>query len=449
MVLAHVMPLHAQTVDTTAPASSQGNCANGICHVSMTGDQLVARAEQLVAAKDYKNAKPLIEILGQAPEFSMQYRFLKGYVAAETGDLKTAETEFRAILRDDPKQTRVRLELARIMMMMGKEAAADYNFRLVEHDSDLPPGIAQTIRTARGILRDKRKWHFNVDFGLAPDTNINGATSAESVNINFGPFQLPLTLDPNARKTSGVGITGGVSAGLRLKMSEKVAMLIDTDTHIVNYKGTFADDLDTQLAVGPEIRIGKTASLSVQGVGEQRWVGWDSAKRDLGLQIGLQKVLDAGQRVGVAIDTRKTWSQFSDSYSGNVFGGNATYERVIGRSFIASASVFGRIDDLRSKASSSTVYGANIGIGGELPLGVNAGINASLSSADYGAPQYLYSYEKRHDTRYYSRIYAGIRSIKFQGFSPSVEYDFTKVDSNYTLYASNRHRINFKLSRYF
>ncbi len=448
MTLAISTPLQAQSA-AQPEAGSPSKCVDGVCHVSFTGDELVARAEQLIAAKDYKNALPLIEILGKAPGFSIQHKFLKGFVAVETGDLKTAESEFREILVDHPEQTRVRLELARVMLLMGKQASADYNFRLAEHDSDLPPGIAQTIRTARGILRDQRKWHFNVDIGLAPDTNINGATSAQSININYGPFQLPSKLSEQARQKSGIGVTGGISAGLRLKMSEKLSLLIDSDTHIVNYKGTFADDLDTQLAVGPEIRISKTASLSIQAVGDQRWVGWKSAKRDLGLQLGLQKVLDVGQRIGVSIDARKTWSQFVDAYSGNVFGGNATYERIIGRSFIASASVFGRRDDLQAKALSNTVYGANVGIGGELPLGVNAGINASVSTAHYGAPQYIYSFDKRHDLRFYSRIYMGIRSIKFQGFSPSVEYDFTRNDSNYTLYESTRHRVNFKLSRYF
>ncbi len=447
MALVCGTPLFAQ--EAIGGSKQAPDCKDGICNISLTGDQLVARAEQLIAAKDYENANRIIDILGQAPEFSIQYRFLKGFVAVETGDLKTAEKAFREILRDHPEQSRVRLELARVMLLMGKEAAADYNFRLVESDSDVPPGIAQTIRTARGILRDKRKWNLNVNFGLAPDTNINGATSAESVNINFGPFQLPSRLSDDARKTSGVGQTGGISAGLRLKTSEKIAVLIDTDTRIVNYKSKFADDLDTQLGIGSEFRIGKTAALTVQVIGEQRWVGWESAKRDFGVQLSMQKILDAGQRIGFSVDSHKTWSQFSDAYSGNVLGGNATYERVIGKSFIASASIMGRIDNLRSEALSNKTFGATLGVGGELPMGVNAGVTAGISVANYNEPQYLFSFDKRHDQRYYGRVYMGIRSLKFQGFSPAFEYDFSKTDSNYTLYQSTRHRINFKLSRYF
>ena len=275
------------------------------------------------------------------------------------------------------------------------------------------------------------------------------STSAETVNINFGPLQLPLTLNPNARQQSGIGETGSISAGLRLHASDKVAILVDADSRGVNYKGTFADDFQVQVAAGPEIRLGKTASVSIQALSEQRWYGGKVANRDYGLQVGFQKVFDAGQRIGLAFDARHSDSQFSSSYSGEMFGGNITYERVIGRAFIASASVFGRVDDLNSKALSDKSFGASLGIGGELPKGLNAGINVSVSRALYDEPQYLYSNDKRQDWRYFSRAYLGLRSFKIYGFSPSIEYIFSKVDSNYTLYGSDRHRFNFKFARYF
>ncbi len=448
VAFAHVSPVFADAAVDMA-TQSQPACANGSCHVQMTATQVLARAEAFVAAKDYVNAKPFVEMLAKAPEFALQSQFLKGFIAAETGDLKTAETTFRAILRDHPTQTRVRLELARLMLMQGKEGSADYNFRLAQQDKDLPSEIAQTIRSARGVLRDKRKWHLNVDLGLAPDTNINSATSAESVNINFGPFQLPLTLNPNARAQSGIGQTGSISAGYRLRASDKIAILFDADGRGVNYKGTFADDFQVQAAAGPEIRIGKTASVSIQALGEQRWYGGKVANRDYGVQVGFQKVLDAGQRIGLALDARRSDSQFSDAYSGEMYGGNITYERVVGRAFIASASLFGRVDSLNSKAYSDKSFGASLGIGGELPWGINAGLNGSVSRALYQEPQYLYSNDKRQDWRFFSRAYLGLRSFKLLGFSPSVEYTFSKIDSNYTLYRSDRHRFNFKLARYF
>ncbi len=417
--------------------------------VKLTAPQLLAHVEQLIADHDFTAAAPLVEALGQAPGFELQQRFLRGYIAVETGDLKGAEVAFRAILRDHPKQTRVRLELARLMVLQGKEGSADYHFRLAQQDPDVPEDIAKTIRSTRSILRDSRNWRLNFDVGLAPDTNINSATSAETVNINFGPFQLPLTLDQSARQKSGIGQTGGISSGIRVKATNKIALLIDGDGRFVNYEGKFADDIQIQLSAGPEFRLGETSSVSVQALGEQRWFGGKRASRDFGARIGFQKVLNAGQRIGVSLDARQTNSGFSDSYSGRIIGGNLTYEHVIGRSFIASASVFGRLDDLESKAFSNKAFGLSAGLGGELPLGINAGLNASISRAIFDAPQQIYSDENREDLRLYGRAYLGMRALRLAGFSPSVEYVYSQVDSNYTLYESDRHRFNFKLSRYF
>lgn len=431
----------ASSIRTACPAEG--------CLIRMNGEQLIANAEKFIAEKDFASAMPLVDALGMAPQHALQYRFLKGYIAAETGDLPTAEKAFRGILQNHPDQTRVRLELARVLMMRGNESSADYHFRLAQDAEDLPENIAQTVRSARSILRNNRTWNFNFDVGLAPDSNINSATSAETVNINYGPFQVPLTLNADARKRSGIGQTGGFSAGLRLRASDKIALLIDSDARFTNYDDKIADNVQVQMAAGPELRIGNTSSFSLQAVGEQRWYGGRRANTDVGARAAFQKVLSAGQRVGVAIDSRHTSSNFSRAYSGWQVGGNATYEQVIGGTFIASVSLIARKDMLESKAFSNQSYGFNAGAGGELPWGINAGISASISRAVYDAPQYIYSSNVRKDTRYFGRVYAGLRSIKLAGFSPSVEYNFAKIDSNYSLYASDRHRVNFKLARYF
>ncbi|MFC4292520.1 surface lipoprotein assembly modifier [Sphingorhabdus arenilitoris] len=439
---------NADTAPSSIPSTVPG-CAAAPCSVKLTGPQMLAAAEQLIQNKDFVNAKPLVDALGLAPEYQFQHRFLKGFLAVETGDLEGAETMFRKILDDDPKQTRVRLELARVMMLRGKEGSASYHFRLAQQDKDLPEDIKQTVRGIRGILRNQRSWSVNLDLGIAPDTNINSATSAETVNINFGPFQLPLTLDENARKQSGIGQTAGLSAGLRLRANEKLALLIDGDARLVNYKGKVADDLQTQIAIGPELRIGESSSLSFQALGEQRWRGGERANTDFGARIGFQKILNEGQRIGLSIDGRNTDSGFSPAYSGWQIGSNLTYERVIGRAFIASASLFGRKDILDSQSFSNVSYGGSLGIGGELPLGINAGLSASVSQALFDAPQFIYSSDARKDLRLFGRAYAGIRAFKMFGFSPSIEYNFSQIDSNYLLYESTRHRVNFKLARYF
>lgn len=458
----HIAPAAAEeasgdaVAETAVQAPSPKCDASGTCRFQVTPAQLLAKAEALVHAKQYDRALPLVEALGQVPDLRMQQQFLAGYIAVETGDLKQAIKTFRSILDDNPGQTRVRLELARTYLMNGKEASADYHFRLAQNDDNLPDEIARTIRNTRSILRDQRVWRFSFDFGFAPDTNINGATNAETIDVNFGAIfpilgdaRGELELDENARQKSGIGQIAGFSGGVRLKASDKLAFLFDADSKVINYKGTAADDIVGQIAAGPEFRIARYASVSVQAVGQQRWYGGRLATREYGARVGLQTALSQGQRVGIELDGRRTESKLSDSYSGWQLGANATYEHLIGKSLIASASIFARRDLLESDGYSSLNYGLNLGIGGELPFGLNAGISGSISRSTFDEALEFYSTEKRQDWRSFARAYIGSRQVKVLGFSPSIDYNYSRVDSNYDLYQMNRHRVNFKFAKFF
>ena len=130
-------------------------------------------------------------------------------------------------------------------------------------------------------------------------------------------------------------------------------------------------------------------------------------------------------------------------------GAYATYERVIARRFIASASLFGRRDALKSSVYSNSEYGVNLGLGGELPHGITAGVSAGLSRAVFDKPLAIFSTSPRHDMRFNARATIGLRSLRWLGFSPSITYSYSKSASSLSLYDSKRSRIAFAFARYF
>ncbi len=444
--------LLAATLFSPAPALAdavQGSCADGVCRVSLTPDQLLAKAGELVAAHDFAQARPMVEALSVLPGYAVQTHFLSGYMAVESGDTAGAVSHFRSALAIDPKATRIRLELARALMLEGKKGAADYNFRLAAQDKNLPPEIAATIRASRGLLRDQREWHLSTNFGFAPDTNITNGTNAQTVDLVYGNQTIPLTLDANARKRSGLGQTGSLSAGWRGRLGENLALLVDLDGQGTNYSGSDSDDFTGQLAIGPELKLSDTVQLSAQAIGSQRWFGGSRASAQFGTRIAAQAELGSSQRVGLTFDGRHTSSQINPDYSGWNLGVYATYERVMMRSFVASATVFGRVDTLTSKAYSSRELGVNLGLGGELRHGINAGLSGGISRALYDAPLLAFSTEPRKDWRLNARVYVGIRSIRVAGFSPSITYSWSQNGATLPLYKSERSRFAFELARYF
>lgn len=442
-----VAGLLAATLPATQ-AIAEDCAAPGPCTVRMSADQVLHTAEKLVLERRFEEAAPLLAALENAPQYKMQRAFLIGYVDSETGNLDGAINEFRGILRDHPDQTRVRLELARALMLKGQDFSAEHHLRLAAKDRDLPSEVAATIRSQRGILRDRRTWHFDVNFGLAPDTNINSATRADTIDVVFGGGTLPLSLNHDAQAKSGVGRTGGFSGGVRLKMSPKTAMLVDLDTQLVDYSGGSYDDLTTQLAVGPEYKFDARTSFSVQALGAQRWYGWRTATTQAGMKFGAQRYLDRGERIGMQFDVRNTVDAFSPEYRGWSLGAYGTYERVIGKTMVASASVFARREMLQGAVYSNQEYGLSLGIGGEFPLGINAGISGGMSRVAYDAPMLIFSNSARRDWRLNGRVYLGLRSFRLFGFSPSLTYTYVSADSNYLFYKTNRNRLSFNLAHY-
>lgn len=438
----------------TAPAYAQQavatpDCSYGLCTVQLTPQQLLGEAEKLVAAGRYDEARPMVEALRQAPGFEFQTRFLTGFIAQRSGDLHKAADQYKAILANDPAQTRVRLELASTMLQMGERQAADRQFRMAEQSGDLTPDVARTIRTVRDVIRQQRAWRFDFSFGLAPDTNINNATSVDTVIGRFGDVEIPLELSEEAQAKSGTGQTATVSAGLRLPMARQMSMLVDLDTAGTNYSGGDYDDYSAQLAVGPELRIGQIASVSLQAVGSQRWFGGDLLTRQAGVRLGGQTAAGPRARLGVQLDLRRNDARFDDGFSGWQGGLYATYERGVSRTLVASGGLFARRDWLREAAWSNTELGGTMGLGGELPLGVNFGVSGTVSRALYDAPIQFFSDEPRRDWRLVGRATLGYRKLRFLGFSPQVSYAYTRVATPVSIYDNRRSRFTFALARYF
>lgn len=433
-----------------APAPvAEPDCQAGYCSMRMTAPELLTAAEQLVLNKQYEEARPLVAALAQAPELAMERQFLEGFIAAETGDLPTASAKFRRVLALRPDMTRARLELARTLMMQGKDKAADYHFSLAEDDDSLPPEIARTIYAARGLIRERRTWDLNLNFGLAPDTNINNATSDRTVDVLFGNATLPLTLDETARAKSGVGQTASVSGSVRLRLSDGLAVVVDADGHAVNYDGRMADDISSLVAAGPELTLANGTRFTVAATAGQRWYGGEVAMRSYGARAGVQKHLGDGARIAAQFDLRRLESGFSPAYDGWQMAGYVSLEKVVRRTMVASITGFARREPLRSDPYSNTEVGVIAGIGGELPWGLNAGLSGQASRATYDEALAIFGPKPRKDIRLQARAFLGARSVRVAGFSPSISYTYASTLSNIDLYDFDRHRVEFQLARYF
>jgi hypothetical protein len=364
------------------------------------------------------------------------------------GDHARAAEFYKAILADDPSQTRVRLELGREMLALGHTASADKQFQIAQQDDDLPDDVARTIRRVRDVIRSNRAWRLDLDFGIAPDSNINSATAADTISINWGGGTLPLTLDPQAKAHSGIGQTASISAGVRVPVADHVSAIVDVDSAGSNYEGVSYDDYQAQAAAGFEFRMGD-AGISAQAVGAQRWYGGRVVSRQAGVKTGFQARLSDREQIGIQLDVRRTDALFDTNYDGTQLGAYATYERAVSRTLVASGGGFARRDWLRAPAYSSREFGVIAGFGGELPHGITFGISGTASRATFDAAIPIFSFDPRSDWRFTARATLGNRGWRILGFSPQISASYSRMDSSIAYYANDRLRFRFALARYF
>ncbi len=430
-------------------AAPERNCSNGTCHIELTPPQLLVAAERLITERHYAEALPLVEALRLAPGFKFQTEFLGGLIASRTGDYATAADKFMAILANDPAQTRVRLELAQALIALKKTASADRQLRIVQQDTELPQQIARTIRTVRDTIRSGRTWRLDLNVGVAPDTNINNATSAQSITVLLGEDAYQADLNEEAKAHSGVGLTAQLSAGLRLPISQQVSALAEIDANGSNYRGIQFDDYNVQTSAGAEYRLTPTSSVSFEGIYARRWFGGKAATAQVGARTGGQMVLGKRDRFGYQVDVRHVRAYFDRGYDGWQGGLYGTIEHVVARTLIVSAGPFLRREWLREDAFSDIEVGGNLGVGGELRHGFNLGGSLGMSRAIFDAPLLIFDAKPRRDTRLVIRTTLGNRKIRVLGFSPQMNWTYNRIGSSIPLYAIKRSRFELTAARYF
>jgi thioredoxin-like negative regulator of GroEL len=136
-------------------------------------------------------------------ELRTEARFrLAMVLAQQRSRLTEAAVLLRQILNEKPKAAGVRVELARIDAVLGHTAQAARELRAAQATGGLPPGVEQAIRFYAQAMDARRPVGGGFELGLAPDSNINHATRASTLDTVLGRF----TLNPDAQASSGLGL---------------------------------------------------------------------------------------------------------------------------------------------------------------------------------------------------------------------------------------------------
>lgn len=386
------------------------------------------------------HAQPMVRSAGYDP--TIQRDFIDGMEAYAAHDYRRAEAIFRAILDRDPKLLRVRLELARTLFMEKQDEQADYQFRLAAAAHPAPIVLRNIVRF-REAIRARRSWRFSLDVGFAPDSNINSATSRESVDI----YGLPFQLDPTARARSGVGWFAGGDASVRLNRFGKVPIYVEAYGRWTGYRDHRFDDAYAGVEAGPEFPL-NGGRLRATATGFARWYGQHPLLASLGGHLAYEKVINGKWTVAGAVIVRH------NDYNGrhDVDGWDGEIRVSVDRALSSSALGFAYADFERNLAADAgqAFWRGRLGLGAvkEIRWGLRPQVAIDVGRQIGDGPLAPFG-KQRRDWLLDASFGIYKRDWSVGGFAPSLNLTVTRNLSTLDLYRQKRVRAEVRLTRAF
>ncbi|AIT81028.1 hypothetical protein JI59_15180 [Novosphingobium pentaromativorans US6-1] len=408
----------------------------------LSADDVLALAGKLIDAGRYEEAQVLLDRLAADGAGGVERAFLDGMLALARKDYPQAERLLRKILEGDPSLVRVRLELARTLFLAKKDEQADYQFRLAiaEHP---PETVIANIARFREAIRARRAWRFNVNIGIAPDTNINSATNKEQVDI----FGLPFKLDDNARARSGIGMVAGGDASVRLWRFSKVPVYLGAYGRVLRYKDHDFDDIYVGGEAGPEFRL-SGGRLRATATAFQRWYGGKDLVTSLGGRLNYDKVI--GGKLGIDASLAFRRDNYARRRDLDAWAIEATLSA--NRAISLSAIGFAYTTVRRSIAHEPGYSNWNARIGGGVLKEIGWGLRPQLGievGRQINDERLGVFGRTRRDWSLQASASIYKRDWNIAGFAPSVKVTWSRTYSTIAFYDQKRLRTEFGLTKAF
>ena len=358
--------------------------------------------------------------------------FLHGSIALRRGDWQAAIARFRAMLARNPNLPRVRLDLALAYFQAREDRRAAYHFRLALGDKDLPPVVRARALALLDRIRRRKSWSISGSLALAPDNNINAATSARQVAL----FGLPAQLSEDARQTSGVGVSANILGGYEGRISEAVRFRMAAGLRTRTYEATQFNERLLSLRAGPRFLFSKF-DLRPELTTRLRQLGDDTYSRSAGLELSGNWLIAPTWRLSAAVGgERIAYESFLGD--GSLYSGQLGLAHALGQATLLQADTAFRREILERDAYSWREYIVGLSVSRELPRGFVLAAGPSYRWRKYGAPLPAFGPNARQDRTLAGWIKISNRYIELFGFMPEITIRHERRDSNLELYDYRR-----------
>ena len=397
-------------------------------------DTVLSEAESFIRQGNYAAAYQLLEPLESTRAGEINFDYLFGVAAVESGNATRGAFALERVLAIDPAHKDARAEMAKAHFMLGETDSAKAEFNnVLRQDPD-----AQTKNTIEKLLTSIDKLEGTtttfgayLDVGLGYDSNVSSAPNLSSIGVPvFGGLVFDLGSSAKEKSDNFFSFAGGLS--VRQPITKNLAIFgAVSGNNKINGSETEFDTSALDFNAGLDYRLNQhTFTLAAQD--NHFDLGGESFRHAYGGTAQWLYNVDAFNQIGA-------YAQYSGlKYDGNrernadrnIIGINAGHVFQGDSKPILFASIYGGKEDARVDAFDfldNDVLGARAG--GQLSFNPRwlafANLGYEQRKHDAQDPAFLI---KREDDQYDASI--GLRFTPARDWTIKPQLSYTKNDSN-------------------
>ena len=404
--------------------------------------QTLLNAEALLRKNEFSAAYQLLEPLENDRAGEVEYDYLLGVAAVESGNLTRGAFALERVLAIKPNHKDARAEMAKAHYLLGEKdaAKAEFNNVLAQNpDAQTKKSIEKLLTAIQKIEGTTTTFGAYLEFGLGQDSNVSSAPDLLTIGVPlFGGLLLDLGSSGKAKADHFMNLAGGIS--FRQPINEKLAVFGSASgTNRINGNEMAFDNSALDLNAGLQYRQNQhsfTAALQDNHF-DLNAEGFRHAYGATGQYL---YNIDSNNQAGLYVQySRLNYTNNSDrNAERKVIGLNAGHVFNGDLSPVIYGSIYGGREEARDATRQDLSQDvAGFRTGGQVSLAskwqLQASMGVELRDNDENDIAFL---KKRKDRQYDASL--GINYFPIQDWSIKPQISYSKNDSNIDLNSYDR-----------
>lgn len=406
-------------------------------------DTTLSKASELIKANDFKAAYELLEPLEQERAGDVNYDYLLGVSAVESGQVTRGVFALERVLATSPNHLDARAEIAKAYFRLGESETSKTEFQNIlsqKPSKEVETAIEKYMSAIDKAMGLTTTFAAYLDFGLGFDSNINSATSATGITLAPALGSPRLVLPSGAQEQSSKYMSFAGGASFRQPLSKDLALFGSVQgQNRTNWNESQFDPSSVDYSLGLTYRKHiDTFTAALQG--NTYDIDGDRFRRSYGALAQWQRDLDDRNQISLYGQYAKLSYPSSnirdaDRYIvgggwAHVFAGDKTPVLFIGP-YVGKENT----EDSAFDFLSNSIYGVRAG--GQLSMTPKlvAYAGASYEYRDYDGRDPVFG-KTRRDDQYDFNV--GLRYLPGYQWTIRPQLSYLKNDSNTTIFDFDR-----------